>query len=260
MGEFWQRQAMKYKNKIKAVNFDPISEELELNLLKSIINDGKVVCDIGCGNGRTLLNIAKVKRKCKFYGIDITEGMIKSANVAKKSMGLKNVFFECADAASDHLNKIFDIKFDTVLTKRLLINLKGEKKYKAIKNIHKILKDDGVYIMVECFSEPLEKINYIRNKIGLDEIKVKEFNEYLTFGFMENIEKYFCVKNKIDFQSLYYFISRVFNAYLSKGKPIYNASINKLAVRLLELGISPVEGYSPELVYVLKKNKIINLR
>jgi ubiquinone/menaquinone biosynthesis C-methylase UbiE len=256
MENFWEGQAKKYGYDVKAVNFDPVSEDLEVNFLKKMVGENEVVCDLGCGNGRTLLEIAKDKKDTMFYGVDFIEEMIKAANEEKERLGVRNVCFKCADATSEDMGKMFDFKFDMIMTKRLLINLKGDSKYKAVRNIFDMLKDGGKYIMVECFSEPLGKINDIRKMLGLDEIKVKDFNEYLSLAVIKNIKELFDVEEKIDFQSLYYFISRVFNAYLSEGDPIYDSPLNMLAADLIKNGINLLEGYSPEVIYVLRRRPL----
>jgi len=253
MKDFWEKQAKEYKFDVKAVNFDPIEEELELYFLDTLIEDGGYVCDIGCGNGRTLLHLSRKKSKSKFYGIDFVEDMISVAEEQKKMNGISNVNFYGADATSESIKTMFNFKFDQVISKRLLINIKGKDKFKAVENIYSILKENGIYIMIECFIEPLDKINEIRKSLNLEEIKVKPFNEYLTFKFLEEIEDLFEVKKKIDFESLYYFTSRIYNAYLSEGKPDYYALINKLAAKLTKMGVHAAEGYSPEIIFILEK-------
>jgi hypothetical protein len=146
--------------------------------------------------------------------------------------------------------------YDIVLGKRLLINIKGFAKLQALKNIYAMLKPNGAYIMIECFVEPLERINNIRSRLGLERINVRSFNEYLHASFIGDIGRYFDVEKLIDRGSLYYFISRVFNAYLSGGKPEYQAPINKLAAQLTLEGVQPMQGYAPEVTYLLKKKTL----
>ncbi|MCK5474028.1 MAG: class I SAM-dependent methyltransferase [Candidatus Aenigmarchaeota archaeon] len=253
MKDFWEGQAKKFKYNVQTVNFDPLCEDLEMTFLETLIKDGDVICDVGCGNGRTLIELAKKKKNAKFYGVDFIPQMIDIANEKKNEMNLKNIFFYKSDAATENLAKLFDFKFDKIITKRLLINVKGKSKHQAIKNIHALLKENGTYIMIECFLEPLNKINKIRTELNLEEIKVKTFNEYLPFKFLDDIEDKFVIEKKIDFGSLYYFISRIFNASLSEGDPDYFSPINKLALKLTKMGVSPIEGYSPEIIILLKK-------
>lgn len=251
--EFWEKQAETFKNDVNAVNFDPIQEELELFTIEKFIEDNETIFDMGCGNGRTLINLAQEKRGAVFYGADFAQGMIKAAEAERQKIGLDNLHFYHLDSVSPELPEKLGQKFDKIITKRLLINLKGRDKIKAIENIYTMLKDNGTYIMIECFTEPLKRINDIRSKINLDEIKVKYFNEYLSHDFLKNINDKFEIEESVDFASLYYFISRIFNAYLSEGNPDYYAPINKLAVELIKKGFLPIVGYSPEIIYILKK-------
>lgn len=251
--DFWEKQAKKYKYSSSAVNFDPIADDLENHLLNSLIKDGDVVCDLGCGNGRNIISLARKKKRSKFYGVDFSQTMIEVANKESKKFGLSNVRFFNMDSTDKTMSGIFNMKFDKVITKRLLINVKGKAKIKVMNNIHSILRKKGVYIMIECFVEPLKKINNIRRILGLTEIKINFFNEYLTSDFLKKTKRLFSVKKKIDFQGLYYFISRIYNAYLSKGKPDYHSPMNKLSAAIIKEGINPIEGYSPEIIFLLEK-------
>jgi len=253
MKPFWEEQAVQLKEDVRAVNFDPILDELENFFLEKLIGDNDVVCDLGCGNGRATIYLAQKKPNCLFHGIDFASNMIMVANEQKKKLDVANVHFQQHDATADDLLSLLDIKFDKIISKRLLINLNAENKIKAVKNIHSMLKRNGELIMIECFTEPLSKINDIRSKLNLNEITIRFFNEYLSFDFFNKIKDLFCIEQKIDFGSLYYFISRIFNAALSEGTPDYFAPMNKLAAQLIKMGINPIEECSPEIMFVLKK-------
>lgn len=251
---FWQEQAKKYQDNIGAVNFDKNGEELELFYLKKLLQNRETICDLGCGNGNTIFHMIKSGIKSEFHGIDITKGMIDIAIEQANSKNLKNVFFYNYSATSREISEKFSNKFETVISKRLLINIKGEQKKEAIKNIYNILKNNGTYIMIENFIEPLNKINEIRFTLQLDEIKVHPFNEYLDLEFIETLKQYFTIEKVIDFQSLYYFTSRIFNAAISDGTPQYDSKLNQIAVEISKnFNDINFNGYSPEIIYILKK-------
>jgi ubiquinone/menaquinone biosynthesis C-methylase UbiE len=252
--DFWEQQAKKHKDNVCAVNFDSMEEDLEFFFLDQLVSDGIKVCDIGCGNGRTILELARKKKNTFFYGVDFSPNMIEIANQQKEKFNLKNVNFQVADAISkDILNIVPQV--DVVLSKRLLINIEDENRHKAIENIYSLLVDKGEYIMVECFLEPLNRINEIRKQLKLSEIKTKTFNQYLESDFLqlEQMKKRFTIKRTLDFESSYYYMSRIYNAYLSDGEPDYFSTINQLSVHLTKKGFTIVDGYGPEQIIILEK-------
>jgi SAM-dependent methyltransferase len=207
---------------------------------------------MGCGNGRALIDLATARPNGRFVGYDFAENMVRVAETRRQKLGLGNVRFACFDA-TDALPADVLGTFDMVLGKRLLINIKGPAKAKVLKNLADMLRPSGTYIMIECFDAPLQRINHIRVGLGLDRIVVRSFNEYLMDEFLDEVRRLFTVERLVDRASLYYFISRIFNAHLSAGKPDYHAPINQLAARLVLQGVHPMTGYSPEVAYVLKK-------
>ncbi len=252
--QFWDNQADAYRDKVKAVNFDFNAEELELQSLTQLLQDNQKICDIGCGNGQTIFHMIKNNIKSEFYGIDFTKGMIDIAIEQKNKHHYKNATFYNMSATNSLVKEKFDFQFDTIYSKRLLINLKGDDKYSALDNIYHMLKDNGRYIMIENFNEPLQNINHVREFLNLDTIKVHHFNEYLNEDFLNTIGGRFMIERKIDFNSLYYFISRIFNAALSEEQtPEYNTKINQIAIDISKQFNIPIKGYSPQVIYVLKK-------
>lgn len=249
----WDKLAKEHGSSVNAVNFDKRAESLEHKVLIDSVSNGDVVCDLGCGNGRLLLEMAKRYPDGRFYGVDSSVEMIAVANNQKFSLGLENIQFIEYDADGKNIGAFIIVRFDKIITKRLLINMKGEPKYKAIENIHRLLKDDGIYLMTECFIEPLARINTIRHNLGLDKILVKSFNEYLSPDFINEIGDMFIAVEGVDFNSDYYFMSRIFNAYLARGEPDYDSPINDLAIKLSLSGVEATHGYSPQVLYKMRK-------
>ena len=250
---FWEKQARDLGEDVTAVNFDRLSDDLEIPVFEELVADGLDVADFGCGNGRNITELAARRPAGQFAGYDFAENMVAVAEARRQRLNLSNLRFAVYDATSGDIPAGTREHFDIVIGKRLLINISGPAKLQALRNIHAMLREGGTYIMCECFFEPLERINAIREALDLDPIPVKPFNEYLTQSFLPEVEKLFTVEKVVDFASLYYFASRIFNAYLSGGKPVYNAPINQLAARLGHMGVRAMQGYSPEYIHVLKK-------
>jgi len=146
--KFWEKQAEKYGNDVYAINFDAMEENLEFFFIDKLIDDNIIVSDIGCGNGRTLVELAQHKKNTIFYGTDFSTNMISVANRQKEKLGLQNVHFQVADVTAKDFSSMLP-KSDIVLTKRVLINIHGKNKTKAINNIYSLLVDGGKYIMIE---------------------------------------------------------------------------------------------------------------
>jgi ubiquinone/menaquinone biosynthesis C-methylase UbiE len=255
MSEFWESKAEEHGFDVDAVNNDPLEEKLELFYLHQIIpNEDVRFLDFGCGNGRTTLELAEKHPDITFYAVDLSEEMIETAKEMKTKLELDNVHFYRADARDTTVQTLLDSKFDWVMSKRLLINTHGDEKYDVIDNIHSLLKSDGTYLMIECFLEPLQRVNEIRHALGLHRIEVHDFNEYLHQQFLNDIAGEFTVERRIDFESFYYYVSRVFNAYLADGNPSYHADVNQLSVELTKLGYDETAGYGPEIIYRMRKN------
>lgn len=250
--DFWEERGKKYRDDPAAVNFDPLEDELERWILDKVLTEPGTLCDFGCGNGSTTVRLAKKFPASALYGGDSAPSMIGAANLLKAQQEAANVHFVVEDAKGAMPVEWQD-KFDTVLSKRLLINLRGRQKIAALKNIHSILKKGGTYLMIECFIEPLARTNAARAALDLPEIAVHAFNEYLTEDFMEEVKKYFEIIEHVDFESEYYYISRVYNAHLSGGKPSYTAAINLAAVELTKKGLAHLKGYAPESLFILEK-------
>jgi ubiquinone/menaquinone biosynthesis C-methylase UbiE len=253
MKEFWDEQARLHGENLSAVNFDLYVEKISNKLLEKLIGDSVRLCDFGCGNGKSLMDIAASRPQSDFVGYDYSENMIAAAERGRQKLNLRNVRFQCFDATNNSLPSDSEGKFDIVLAKRLLINVKGAPRIQVLKNISGLLKKGGQYIMMECFIEPLERVNLIRKIIGLDEIKVKAMNEYLTQDIFKEIDRLFVLEKKIDIGSMYYFTSRIFNAALSEGAPKYETPINELAWKLTDADIIPMQGYAPEVTHLLRK-------
>ncbi len=107
--------------------------------------------------------------------------------------------------------------------------------------------------MIECFLAPLNRTNEHGRLLGLNEIAVHSFNEYIELSLLDEIDGGFSLVDHVDFESEYYYISRVYNAALSGGNPSYDAPINILATKLNALARSGITGFAPEQLYVFQK-------
>lgn len=247
---YWNEQAKKYKHSPLLSMRDLIAVELEIKEILKYLEDGKEVLNIGCGNGYKDFEYAKACA-IKLKGIDFSEDMIRMANERKGSItGLKGeVEFERADVLNPKKTK----KYDVAITNRCLINLENyEDQKNAIDNIFEILKDDGLFLMMECTQEALDNINNIRLKFGLEKLNLPPWhNVYMKEeDVLSYINKKFRNVEINNFNSTYYLLSRTINALgVPAGNEIdYDSDINKYAAKLPPLG-----DYSPCKLFVIRK-------
>jgi ubiquinone/menaquinone biosynthesis C-methylase UbiE len=155
-----------------------------------------------------------------------------------------------------------DAHFDFIYTERFLINIPDwEEQLEALKEIHRILKRGGYFLLIECFMDGLRNLNKARVECGLSPLEPKPFNTYLD---KEKILESFEGKFKIlpspmrlgkkyvfysNFLSSHYFIARVLHALTTKGTDMKNTEFVKFFSYL-----PPIGNYSQLQAYLLRKN------
>ncbi|KAI9129197.1 class I SAM-dependent methyltransferase [Acaryochloris sp. CCMEE 5410] len=138
-----------------------LSEHI-LPLVPGLVTDlerGIQVMDVGCGSGRALNEMAKLFPKSQFFGYDLSEEAITTANMQAQSLGLDNVQFHVRDAVALHLSEQFDLitTFDSVHDQA--------RPDVVLKNIYQALRADGVYLMQDIRASS-EVGNNIEHPIG----------------------------------------------------------------------------------------------
>jgi len=226
--------------------------ELILSFLKIFKRKNLKIADIGCGNGYTLDILSRQFPQNNYWGVEFTKELL----IIAKNRKLSNCKFIKGDVRSLNFDENF---FDIVYTQRCLINILDWKEQKrALSEIQRILKPNGCYLMIECFTDGLLNNNKARKECGLTELKEVPHNKYfdkkLLFQAMEG--KFSIMDpNQFDsdlppfnFLSSHYFIARVLHALVTKGGQIKNTEFVKFFSCL-----PPIGNYSPLQGYILKK-------
>lgn len=126
------------------------------------------VLDIGFGNGY-LEKLIYRQAQCQIEGIDISEDMvIAAAKNNKEAVSKGKVHF----AVGDCCNLVFDdASFDVVVTMNTIYF--WEDTIKGLKEIYRVLKDDGVFYNAVLTKESLDKVFYTKN--GFNKFDAEEY-------------------------------------------------------------------------------------
>lgn len=208
--------------------------------------------DIGCGNGYTLSCLARQFPYNNYWGIDNSAELLAIAEDRK----LANCEFVEGNACCLNFDNEF---FDVIYTQRCLINiLDWEEQKNALVEIHRTLKPEGLYLMIECFTDGLMNNNKARSECGLTELKEAYHNKYFDKELLaEAVRGRFTITepSQLDgrlppynFLSSHYFIARVLHALVAKGEQMKNTEFVKFFSFL-----PPIGNYSPIQAYVLRK-------
>ena len=218
--------------------------ELEIGFLAEHVRPGKVL-DLGCGNGYTLLSLAR-RVAADYVGLDFSPKMIEGAAALTQqcSSELKSIpKFQEADVRA---LTFADSTYDTVLSERCLLNLPSrDDQWQTIREIHRVLKPGGLYLMVEGTEDGLERLNVVRDKMKLEPIPTASPENPSSLKFRESeleavLEPLFTIEKKQYF-GLYYLISRVLHPILVEPeRPKFDSKINAIARALSE--VCPIDS------------------
>lgn len=208
--------------------------EVENHYLSYWLKDGIEVLDAGCGNGYSTLCHA-AKYSAHFTGVDFVPEMIQSANEMKNEFALRGgADFLVGDVTKlDFPNE----RFDVVISQRCLLNLPSrEAQWTAMREIARVMKPGGLYLMLEGTLQGLRKLNEVRALFDLKPIPEADStynwfsNKFDEEEMLEVARTLFRESVGVERFGMYYFISRVIHPLLAHpAEPQYDAQINAVA-------------------------------
>lgn len=236
--EFWNGQARAHATGLAATTPDPLLKEIELAALARALDPDADTFEMGCGNGYNLLALAGGHLGGRLVGVDYASEMIAAAGRARAGHPARD---RVAFAVGDALGDLAPFgTFGQVFTDRCLINLpEMGLQLQAVANLERIIRPGGRLVLLECSRQAQERLNGLRARVGLDPIPYHWHNLYLDEPpFLAGVPASLELVATDAFSSLYYLISRVFNARLTPpGRaPDYTAEINRIATRLPSVG------------------------
>jgi SAM-dependent methyltransferase len=234
--EFWNDRAQYGQN---AGTNDFMLKELEERVLLARIPERATVLDVGCGNGSTLIRLAREKA-CTGLGVDYAESLLALARNAASDYGLNE---DIRFAAVDVRNLTPSLgQFPYITTQRCLINLETtEEQKRAFGAIIERLEPSGRYYMIEAFHDGNHALNELRQKLGLAPMIAPWHNRFFKLEEVLSWERSYpvAVEELSHFASTYYFLSRVVYAKLAseRGEELrYDSDINRLSLDIPPIG------------------------
>lgn len=211
--------------------------EIEIEFLSRHLRDGIRVLDVGCGNGYSTLCHA-ARHDADFVGMDFVAEMVESAKSMSGQFNLRGRTEFCVGDVTDL--KLPDSQFDIVISQRCLLNVPTrEAQWLAMREISRVLKPNGMYLMLEGTLQGLRKLNEMREMFELELIPEAEStynwfsNKFDEDEMLAEAKKYFSEVVDIQRFGMYYFISRVIHPLLvHPDQPKYDAKINAVAQKI----------------------------
>lgn len=231
--------------------------EVENDYLSRQLGDGLRVLDVGCGTGYSTLCHA-ARWKSDFTGIDFVPEMVKSARAMVGEFSLSGkVHFDEGDVTKLAYP---DASFDVVISQRCLLNLPNrEAQWTALKEVARVLRPGGRYLMLEGTLQGLNSLNELRLSFGLDAIPEAEgannwfSNKFDEEEMLEVSRQVFSEYIGVQRFGMYYFISRVIHPLLVLPEsPRYDAPINAVARKICEK-IPDFEGLGHVALFMFRR-------
>jgi len=153
-----------------------------LKLLNRFKKKNLRILDIGCALGDFTVQLKELLQLREIYAIDISEEAIRRADLKYRNSGIK---FRVG--ALPNLEEFKNDSFNIVLVLEVLYYLEKEDRIKALKEIKRILKEDGfLLISVNINKPPYFKIDEFYNLIDdFFLIKKVEYRYAKIYSFFE---------------------------------------------------------------------------
>jgi ubiquinone/menaquinone biosynthesis C-methylase UbiE len=221
---------------------------LEAQYVLRHLKSSDVALDIGCGNGMTTVQFAT--RVSRIIGGDCVEEMLVRARAMHARENLEYRVLDILDL------QIPDATFDVVIAERCLINLPDwEMQKQAIREVARVLKPGGRFLMSESYEEAFLAFAALRQRFGIPPMRRHPNNYLLREQWLRAFLPQLFDIVSVEKMGVYYFVSRIIHPLLvAPQEPRYDAPINDVAVRMaLEMAPALFSEYSVNGLYVLQK-------
>lgn len=256
----------------KRDGFDPYAtsrdynqRELEILAIKrNLSTEGKIV-DLGCGNGYSLISLAKEFKNWPMIGIDFSENLIKGAHQLlehNKDSLLSIPEFICEDALK-YIKETPNESVNYFITERFLLNLPTkDTQFDTIKDIYRALTPGGRLIMCEGSMDGFNGLNTLRTQVGLDPIPETSTENLSSIRFRDKELEEFITKevgfklvNKLGFSTFFAISRALYPLYIAPETPQFDSKINDLA-REIQNHLPFEPGIGSNVLWILDKPQI----
>lgn len=246
-----------------ATSRDVNARELEIeSIARQLTTPGRLL-DLGCGNGYTLISLARSLDGWDLCGVDFSEPLVAGAIEMREEQRahLRSLpEFVCDDAIT-YVAASLPETYDYVLTERFLQNLPSpEAQRRMLAGIHRILRPGGRLLLCEGSDDGFEALNDLRAALGLARIPSTSRDNVSAIRFRDGeLEAYaqelgFRLHAKLGY-SLFFAITRVLHPLLvAPQTPRFDARINDLA-REIQRHAPMLPGYGSNVLWVWGKDR-----
>ena len=236
--EHWNEWANQYGESLRATTKSSNIKKLEIKAIVDSLNqlfeDEIDILEVGCGNGFNAISIAESSNH-NVDAFDYIPEMIESANSNKSKLE-----FDVSERLNFYVGDVLNLdkrkKYDLVYSCRCLINLPDfDLQKKAIISILDIIKPNGLFFMIENFSDNHQSQNNLRSSVGLVEREVAGFNNFFeSKSLFEFLSDNGCkVEKTINFASLHDIAQYILVPMLNDGELNYEDDVVVAITNLL---------------------------
>ena len=266
----WKDWAEKYGEDIRATDKSKTKKTLEVDaLIRGIFEagfktkDSFTILEAGSGTGHNCIALSKAFPNALIEGFDYVEEMVSNANSLKKKLDLRNITYSCDNLLKLDQSHFFKKKFDVIFTNRCLINLNTHDLQKiAIKNLSKLVSENGIMILAENPQKKFDYQNNLRGLLGLPERSHPEFNllidenSYIKSAKENGLELIY----KDDFSSLhdlllYVLIPSINGGVIDYDHPLLKSATN-LSLKVFQNERNAFSNFGQNRLYYFAKKKL----
>lgn len=200
------------RNKESLLNYSTDQDKI-VTLLKEYRLNPKSVLEIGCSAGYRLNGIKKIFTACDVFGIEPSE---KAIEYGKKNFSDVNFNQGTADNLEAYGNESMDI----VIVGFVFYVIDRNILFKVIAEIDRVLKNGGILVVIDFFSETTLKNQY------------QHIQKFSAYSFKQNYDEIFTASK------LYYLLDKSTISHDTKMPDATEDYFNKYSISLLKKDVN----------------------